>query len=157
MVRPDRATLVLPAGPLTPYRRAMATADALAARLMKPGLAVLALSQLLLAVWMVADPGSFFDNVGAFGPRNDHYIRDVATWEVALAVCAGIAVVRESWRVPILTFAVVQFAFHAINHIADAGDAHASTSGWGDAIELAIGAILLGGLLKAAIVAERQA
>jgi hypothetical protein len=100
---------------------------------------------------MVADPGSFFDNVGAFGPRNDHYIRDVATWEVALGVVAAVAIWRPSWRVPVLAFAVVQFAFHAINHFADAGDAHASTSGWGDAIELAVGAVLLGGLLKAAI------
>jgi hypothetical protein len=129
----------------------MATADALAARALRPGLALLALTQLVLAIWMVADPGSFFDNVGAFGPRNDHYIRDVASWEVALAVTAAIAVSRESWRVPVLAFAVVQFAFHAINHFADAGDAHASTSGWADAIELAVGAVLLGGLLKAAV------
>src|SRR3954451_18355867 len=124
-------------------------------RALVPGLAILAISQLVLAVWMVVDPSSFFTNVGAFGARNDHYIRDVATWEAALAVCAAIAVRRPSWRVPVLAFALVQFAFHALNHVADAGDAHASTNGWGDAIELALGAGLLGWLLLAAIRAQR--
>src|SRR4051794_29530687 len=124
-------------------------------RALVPGLAILAVSQLVLAVWMVADPGSFFDNVGAFGARNDHYIRDVASWEIALAVCAVIAIRRPSWRVPVLAFALVQFAFHALNHFIDAGDAHASTNGWADAIELAIGAGFWGWLLLAAIRAER--
>ena len=127
-----------------------------AARILAPALGVLAVSQLILAVWMVADPGSFFDQIGAFGARNDHYIRDVATWEAALAVTAGIAVVRPSWRVPALTFALVQFAFHGLNHIVDAGDAHASTSGWGDAIEISAGAIVLGALLWIAVREERR-
>jgi len=125
-------------------------------RAMAPGLAVLAIVQLVLAVWMVADPSSFFDNVGGFGARNDHYLRDVATFEAALGVCAAIAVRRASWRVPVLAFAVVQFTLHAINHVADAHAAVASTSGWADAIELAAGAAVLGWLLWGAIRAERR-
>src|SRR3954453_11655580 len=124
-------------------------------RALVPGLAILAVSQLVPAVWMVAAPGSFFTNVGAFGARNDHYIRDVATWEAALAEGAAIAIRRASGGVPVLAFALVQFAFHALNHFVDAGDAHASTNGWADAIELAIGAGFLGWLLLAAIRAER--
>jgi hypothetical protein len=160
MVRSPGATLALPAVPPTPYRRAMATArlprsEPLVARALPPALAILALSQLALAVWMVAGPGSFYDNVGGFGARNDHYLRDVATFEMALAVCAGIAVRRPSWRVPVLAFAAVQFTLHAINHVADAGDAVASTSGWADAIELAAGAALFAWLLWGAIRRER--
>jgi hypothetical protein len=125
-------------------------------RVLPVALALLALSQLVLFIWMVAAPGSFFDHIGAFGSRNDHYIRDVATWELALAVTAGVAVVRRSWRVPVLAFAVVQFAAHAANHVADAGDAHASTSGWGDAIELAVVAVVLAALLGAAMREARR-
>jgi hypothetical protein len=161
MVRASRATLALPTVPPRPYRQAMATArlhrsEPLADRVMAPALAVLAVSQLALAVWMVADPGSFFDNVGGFGARNDHYLRDVATFEAALGVCAAIAARRAAWRVPVLAFAAVQFTLHAVNHIADAHAAVASTSGWADAIELALGAALLGWLLWGAIRAERR-
>ena len=134
----------------------MATAPAsLRERALVPGLAVLAVSQLALAAWMVFDPASFFDNVGAFGARSDHYLRDLATWELALGVATAIAIRRPSWRVPVLTFAVIQFAFHTVNHIADASKAHASTNGWGDAIELAIGGAFLAWLLAAAIRQER--
>ena len=161
MVRPNGATLALPTEPPCRTVPSMATARipqsaSLGERAIVPGLAILAASQLVLAVWMVADPGSFFDNVGAFGARNDHYIRDVATWEVALGVCAAIAIRRPSWRVPILAFALLQFAFHALNHVVDAGDAHASTNGWGDAVELSIGAAFWAWLLLAAIRAERR-
>src|SRR4051812_22011077 len=159
MVRANGATLVLPTEPPCRTVRDMATARiarpaSLGERALVPGLAILAASQLVLAVWMVADPSSFFDNVGGFGARNDHYLRDNATWAFALAVCAAIAVRARGWRVPVLAFAVVQFTLHAINHVADAGDARASTNGWADAIELAIGAAFLGWLLLAAIRAE---
>jgi hypothetical protein len=110
------------------------------------GLIVLAVSQLALALWMVTDPGGFFDQVGGFGSQNDHYIRDAATWNAALAVAAAVAVQLPAWRLPVLVFAAVQFTLHAINHIADAGDAVGSTDGAFDAVSLAIGALLLGGL-----------
>ena len=134
----------------------LSRSEPLVDRAMAPALAVLAFSQLVLAVWMVADPASFFDHVGGFGARNDHYLRDVATFEAALGVCAAVAVRRPSWRVAVLAFATVQFALHAINHIADAHAAVASTSGWADAIEIAVGAVLLGWLLRGAIHAERR-
>jgi uncharacterized BrkB/YihY/UPF0761 family membrane protein len=111
--------------------------------LVRVALLILAVSQLVIAVWMVADPASFFDHVGGFGTRNDHYIRDVATWSFALAIVAAVAAFRRSWQLPVLTFAALQFTFHAINHIVDADEAVASTSGVGDAVELAIGALLL--------------
>ena len=130
--------------------------EPLVARAMAPGLAILAVSQLVLAAWMVVDPASFFDNVGGFGARNDHYLRDVATFEAALGVCALMAVRRPSWRVPVLAFAVVQFALHAINHVADATDAVGSTNGWADAVELAIGGALWVWLLAGALREERR-
>lgn len=110
------------------------------------GLFVLAISQLALAVWMVTGPGGFFDQVGGFGAQNDHYIRDVATWQAALGLTALIAVWQPAWQLPVLFFAAAQFTLHAINHIADAGTAVASTDGAFDAVSLALGALLLGAL-----------
>src|SRR3954452_21948175 len=110
-------------------------------------LLVLGVSQIAIALWMVVDPASFFTHVGGFGVRNDHYLRDVATFEMALGVVALIAVQRRSWRLPVLAFAALQFTLHTINHIADSGKAVASTSGAGDAIELGVGALLLIALL----------
>ena len=137
MARPDGGDVACARGPSRVYGPDM---------LVRVGLLVLAVSQLALAVWMVADPGSFFDHVGGFGARNDHYVRDVATWSAALAVVAFIAAFRESWQLPVLTFAALQFTLHAINHAVDANKAVASTDGVADAVELAIGALLLGAL-----------
>ena len=54
-------------------------------------------SQLVLGLTMAFAPGFFFDNVGPYAPRNDHYIRDVATLYLALG---GVAVV--AWRAALL-------------------------------------------------------
>jgi hypothetical protein len=129
--------VALRAGPLREYGPAMP---------IRLGLLVLAASQLVLAVWMVAGPGSFYDHLGGFGPRNDHYLRDVATWEAALAATAAIAAWRPEWRLPVLVFAALQFVLHTASHIADAGAARASTDGVFDAVSLGAGAVLLGAL-----------
>ena len=123
-------------------------------RTLVAGLAVLALTSLGLGLWMLVDPGSFFDNVGGFGAQNDHYIRDLATWQLAFAVVAGLAIRRPSWRAPVLAFALLQFAFHTVNHIVDADEAVADTSGWFDVISLGVGVVLIAGLLRAALAAE---
>jgi hypothetical protein len=130
----------------------MATAPlsrpAAAARPLRAGLIIFGVSQLALGLWMVFDPSSFFDYVGGFGTQNDHYIRDVSTWQIAMGVVALIAAQRPRWRVPVLAFAVIQFTLHTINHVVDADEARLSTSGWGDVASLAVGIVLLAGLLR---------
>ena len=110
------------------------------------GLLALAITQFALAAWMIFDPGSFHAHLGDFGPRNDHYLRDIATWELALGCTALVAVARPSWRLPVLTLAALQFLFHTINHIADADIARGDTSGAGDAVSLAVGTLVFGAL-----------
>src|SRR5437763_4398842 len=122
-----------------PPRRWPVSVPAMAVRLT---LLILGVTQIALALWMVVDPGSFFTHVGGFGVRNDHYLRDVATFEMALGVVALIAVRRPSWQLPVLTFAALQFTLHALNHVRDAGKAVASTSGAFDAVSLGAGAVL---------------
>src|SRR4051794_32407040 len=146
MARADGATLGSPPAPL------FVSVPPLLVRL---GLLVLAATQLALAAWMIFDPGSFHTHLGDFGARNDHYLRDIATWELALGFTALIAVARPSWRLPVLTLAALQFTFHTINHIADADIARGDTSGVGDAVSLAVGTLVFGALAWLAAREER--
>lgn len=112
-------------------------------RILRAGLAVLGLYQLALGLFMSLAPGTFFTEVGPFGPRNDHYIRDNATWELALAAVALTAVARRSWRVPVLALAAVHYLLHAVNHLIDVDEATPGWVGIADLVLLAIGAALL--------------
>ena len=63
------------------------------------GVGVLAFGiyHLALGLYMVVAPGSFFDQVGPFGVRNDHYIADVATFELAFGAGLVAAQRLRSW------------------------------------------------------------
>src|SRR3954468_20907500 len=97
-------------------------------------------TQIALAAWMIFDPGSFHAHLGDFGPRNDHYLRDIATWELAFGLAALVAAARPNRGPPVLTIAAVHFLLHTINHIADADLARGDTSGVQDAVSLGVGA-----------------
>jgi hypothetical protein len=118
--------------------------------LLRAGLLALGLYQLALGLFMILAPGTFFTEVGPFGPRNDHYIRDNATWELALAAAALVAVARLSWRVPVLAIAAVHYALHAVNHLVDVGEATPAWVGVADLVLLALGAGLLAVLWRRA-------
>jgi hypothetical protein len=115
------------------------------------GIAVLAIYDLGLAVFMAASPHSFFTNIGPFGARNDHYIRDTATFSAAIGVGLLIALRRPSWRVPMLAISTVQFALHSINHLVDIEGAHPAWNGYFDFFSLAVATIVLGGALRVAL------
>jgi hypothetical protein len=126
--------------------RAAIREDALTA-----GIAVFAVYHLALAAFMAAFPHSFFDNVGPFGVRNDHYIRDTATFSAAIGTGLALALRNPSWRVPMLAITVVQFLLHSINHLVDIDKAHPSWNGYFDFGSLAAATILLGWLLRVAL------
>ena len=124
---------------------------------LRPALLIFAATQLLLAANQIIAPEQFFDGIGGFGERNDHYIRDTATFPLALAVGLFVAASRASWRAPVLAVALVQFATHTVNHIADAGDSDPSWAGPVDVASLALGALLIGAMLRTALAQERPA
>jgi hypothetical protein len=97
-----------------------------------------------IALVALVSPDTFFAKIGPFGARNDHYIRDGATFELALGIGAAIAVRRVHWRVPIVVILALQFLFHAINHLVDLGSANPEWLGPVDFIGLALGAGILG-------------
>ena len=65
-------------------------------------LIVFGLYALTVGLFMMFAPGAFFDTLGTFGVRNDHYIFDNATFEVPQGLLLLAAVCRLSWRVPAL-------------------------------------------------------
>lgn len=108
---------------------------------------VLAAVQLVLGGWMVLAPGSFYDVVAPFGAQNDHGLRDMASWELALAAGAVAAVRRPAWRAPVVALALAHYALHALNHLVDVGDADPHWVGPADLASLALGAAALAWLL----------
>ena len=112
---------------------------------------VFAAVSLVLGLIEVVAPGAFFENVGPFGARNDHYIRDGATFELANAVLLAVALARPSWRVPALAFTAVRYGLHTLNHVADIDEADPSWLGPADAIALAVGCAWLVAALVLAV------
>ncbi|HWX75156.1 MAG TPA: hypothetical protein VNZ05_07615 [Solirubrobacteraceae bacterium] len=129
-----------------PSERELARSDVLTA-----ALALLALYDLALAVFMAAAPHAFFAHVGPFGTRNDHYIRDTATFSAAIGVGLVVALRRPSWRVPMLAISTVQFGLHSANHLLDIAKAHPAWNGYFDFFSLAAATVLLAGLLRLAL------
>jgi hypothetical protein len=109
-------------------------------------LLVAAVYNLLLGAVMIFAPGAFYDTLGKFPPENHHYIKDVATFYIALGVVFFVSVRRRSWRTPVLVFAALEYAIHAINHLVDVNEATSDFIGWFDFFALALIALLLGAL-----------
>ena len=107
-------------------------------------LGVLGVVEIALGAWMVLAPHSFFDALGAFGTYNEHYVRDAATFTLALGIVALLAVSRPAWWPAALALGTAQFGLHAVNHVVDAGKADKLATGVFDAVSLAAVAIVLG-------------
>ncbi|PJE05362.1 MAG: hypothetical protein CK429_30110 [Mycobacterium sp.] len=100
-----------------------------------------------LGLFMIVAPGVFFDSLGAFGVRNDHYIFDNASFELPLGLLLLAALRWPSWRVPALAFATAHWALHALSHLVDTGHRAGATVGW---LEFA-GLLISTGWLAAAL------
>jgi UPF0716 family protein affecting phage T7 exclusion len=120
---------------------------------MKPLLTVFALAQLVIGALLWLTPGFFHDEIGPYGPRNDHYMGDLATWYLALGAVALASVPRAGWRVPVLGFAFLQYALHSLNHLIDIGDADPSWLGPVNFVLLLLATALLAWMLRV----EREA
>ena len=114
---------------------------------MRAPLIVFAVTQIVLGLLLWVTPGFFYDEIGPFDSRNDHYMGDLATFYLALGAVGLIAVRRESWRVPVLTLAVIAYALHSLNHLIDVGDADPSWLGPADLAAVLLSTLLLGWML----------
>ena len=119
-------------------------------RALVPLLVVFGVTQMALGLFMAIAPGTFFDVVGPFGTRNDHYVRDLSTFYIALGLAGLMAVRRPAWRVPVLALATIEFVLHAVNHLADIGEADPKWNGPVTFAAVAASAALLGWMLSVA-------
>lgn len=124
-------------------------------RVVAGGCAILGLISLFTAVAMALDPSGFLDEVGGFGAVNEHLTRDIATWSATLGVTLIAAARLAAWRVPILAFAALQSALHAVNHAFDADLADPGWKGWATVALLAAVTAVTVWLLVAARREER--
>jgi hypothetical protein len=114
-------------------------------------LLVFGLVQIVLGLFLWLAPETFFEEVGPYGVRNDHYMADLATFYLALGAGALVAVVRTSWRIPVLAVALVQYVLHSLNHLIDIGEADPGWLGPANLIAVAATALLLGWMLRVAM------
>jgi hypothetical protein len=110
-----------------------------------------------LGLFMMFAPGAFFDTLGTFGVRNDHYIFDNATFEIPQGLMLLAAVRWRSWRVPALAFATVHWALHSLSHIIDPHHAAGDMIGWLEAGGLVATTVILAFALRASTTAENRA
>jgi hypothetical protein len=91
---------------------------------MRQALFLLAAVQLFLGAFLVVAPGTFVDKLANYGSgADDHFLRDVGTFYLAMGTGLLLAVRRPSWRVPVLFLVTLQYALHTANHLVDIGDA----------------------------------
>jgi hypothetical protein len=109
-----------------------------------------------LGLFMFVAPGTFFDTLGTFGVRNDHYIFDNASFEFPLGLMLLAALRWPSWRVPALAFATVHWGLHALSHIIDPHHAAGESVGWLEAAGLVVTTVVLAIALRASIVGEKS-
>jgi len=123
---------------------------------MKALLALFGAVQVVLGLLLWITPGFFFDEIGPYGVRNDHYMVDLATWYLALGAAALVAVRRASWRVPVLALAFAQYALHSVNHLIDIDHAHPKWLGPANFVSLVLTTVLLAWMLRANRSARRR-
>lgn len=128
----------------------LASSPAARASTLRAGLWALSGVQLVTGLALAFTPRVFYDAIADFGPRNEHDLRDMAAFYLASAVVLAVAAGRPSWRAPALALVGLQYTLHALNHLADVGDAHPSWVGPFDLLTLGALALLVGGLYRVA-------
>jgi hypothetical protein len=110
---------------------------------MKALLIAFAAAQIVIGALLWLAPGFFFSEIGPYGPRNDHYMGDTATWYLASGAALLAAVRRPAWRAPVLFLVAVQYALHSLNHLLDVGEADPGWLGPANLVSLVLGTALL--------------
>ncbi|BBY45158.1 hypothetical protein MCEL_34530 [Mycolicibacterium celeriflavum] len=118
-------------------------------------LIVFGLYALAVGLFMMFAPGVFFDTLGNFGSRNDHYIFDNATFEVPQGLMLLAAVRWPTWRTPALAFATLHWALHALSHLIDPHHGAGVWIGWLEAGGLVATTAILAIALRVNVVAAK--
>ena len=110
---------------------------------LRPLLLALGSYHLVLGALMVIAPRTFYDEIAAFPPYNDHFIRDISTFYLAVGVLLLVAAARRAWQVPVLALALLQYSLHVLNHVWDVSD---TDPGWLGPANLVVLGLITAGL-----------
>ena len=110
-------------------------------RALQAVLAIVAAYHVAMGALALLAPDTFFEEIGRYGVENSHYVGDVGAFFLAFGVAVGIAVVRPSWRAPLLWLGALWYGFHALNHAFDTDEASSEGRGWADTLLIAVGAV----------------
>ena len=86
-------------------------------------LGIFALSNLANGLWMLANPGHWYENLPAavpdFGPLNEHFVRDIGCIFFLLGAALAVAAFVPRWRVAACVANAAFYGLHALVHIVD--------------------------------------
>lgn len=109
-------------------------------RTLQAVLVLISAYHIVTGVLALVAPDTFFDQIGRYGIENSHYVGDVGAFMLAFGIAVAVAVVRPSWRAPVLWLGALWYGIHALNHAFDTGEAKSEARGWGDTLLIAFGA-----------------
>ena len=111
-------------------------------RTVRTGVILLALFPLVAGAIALLAPATFFEEIGRYAPRNEHYVGDVGAFNAAYGAALLLAARRRSWRVPLLVLGAGWYGLHGLNHSFDGDEARSQARGVFDTVALAAGAAL---------------
>jgi hypothetical protein len=117
---------------------------------MSAGLVIFGLYLVGLSIFAVLAPGTFFDELGRFGPRNDYYIHDGAAFQAAVGLLLLLALRWPAWQVPALVATLLQFGLHTVSHLVDINEADPEWVGVVELVGLALATAVVAWLLRRA-------
>ena len=106
-------------------------------------LTIVGVTQIASGVLAFVAPGAFYDLVAGYPPENDHFLKDIGSWSVALGAVALYAARRPNWHVPLLGFLALQYVLHTVSHIIDVSQSDPDWHGPVGLVTQAFGAIVL--------------
>ena len=115
---------------------------------MRSFLLALAAGHAAIGAFMVLSPSTFYAEVAGYPPYNDHFIRDIGTYNLAYAAAFLAAAARPAWRIPVLTLVAIQYTLHVVNHIWDVADTDPAWQGPANLVALGLVAAGLWWLLR---------
>jgi hypothetical protein len=97
-------------------------------------IAIIAATSLANGLWMVAAPLHWYHNVPAgvpaYGPFNDHFVRDIGLTFVTMAAALWWAMARSTARFELVAMAAAFFVLHAGLHAVDTARGHLAPRHW---------------------------
>ena len=109
-------------------------------------LMIVGVTQLATGVLAFVAPGAFYDLAAGYPPENDHFLKDVGSWNVALGAIALYGARRPDWHVPLLGFLALQYVLHTISHVIDVNQSDPDWHGIFGVVTQSFGALVLAAL-----------